>query len=216
MRLPSADDAKWVERAIAGVEAATGVQVVAAIVPRADDYPEATWRAFALAAALAALAAVWLDVGRPDWATPRVLLGQALAILAAGGLAAIAARALPVVRRLFVREARARHAVRQCAERLFLARELFATPGRDAVLILVAALERRVVVVPDAGYRGRIATDEWRAVVDAMTPHLGRGRSREAFEAGLVALEALLVDKGFRPGERVNRIDDTLLRGAAP
>jgi uncharacterized membrane protein len=214
--LIGSDDAKAIERDIAAIERATGVQVVAAIVPRADDYPEAPWRAFALAAALAALVACAVDVGRPDWVTPAALLAQALVILAAGGLAAIAARYVPACRRVFVREGRMQGEVRQCAEVTFLSRELFATPHRNAVLILVANLERRVVVVPDVAYRARVSTAEWQSIVDRMTPHLRAGDPRGAFGAGLAALQALLVAKGFTPGDGVNRLPDAFIRGEAP
>ena len=210
------DEAKAIEREIAKVEAATGAQVVAAVVPRADDYPEAPWRAFALAAALAALVVFALDVLRPEWVTRGALLAQGLAILGCGALAAIAARSMPACRRLFVGASRAQAEVRQCAEVMFLTRELFATPQRRAILILVAQMERRVVVVPDAGYRGSIATDEWRAIVEAMTPRLREDRLAEAFAAGLGSLHALLLDKGFRAGDGANPLADALVRAPAP
>ena len=208
-------EAKAIEQDIAAVEAATGAQVVAAYVPRADDYPEAPWRAFALAAALAALIAWAVDVVRPDWVTPAALLAQALSILGAGGLGAIAARYVPAIRRVFVRAGRMQGEVRQCAEVMFLARELFATPNRNAVLILVAELERRVVIVPDVAYRGRVSTAEWQAIVDRMTPQLAGRATREAFGTGLAALKALLVAKGFTPGDGVNRLPDGFVRGEA-
>lgn len=210
------DDAKAIERELAAVEAATGVQVVAAVVPHADEYPEAPWRAFALGAAVAALFAWALGMGRPDWLMPASLLAQALVILAAGALAAIAARIVPAVRRRFVGEGRARQEVRQCAESMFLSRELFATPGRDAILILVAQGERRVVIVPDVAYRGRVSTAEWQAIVDRMTPPLRRGAFREAVATGLAALQLLLVAKGFGPGDGRNTVPDALVRGDAP
>lgn len=210
------EEAKGIERRIGEVEAATGVQVVAAIVPQADAYPEAQWRAFALAVSLAALGAVALDVGRPDWLTTGALLVQALVILGAGALAALLARYVRAVRRRFIREGRGRAETRQCAEGMFLVRELFATPQRTTVLILVAELERQVVVVPDTGHARRIAAQEWQRVVDAMTPLLHAGRTAAAFDAGLGVLQSLLLAKGHGPGDRANRVADALIRGEAP
>jgi uncharacterized membrane protein len=210
-----ANEARWIEHRIAEVEAATGVQVVTAVVPIADDYPEAPWRAFALFAAMSALGVWALELAQPDGSTSLALLRHSLAILGAGAAGWILARFVPALRRAFIRDARAQAEVRQCAEALFLTRELFATPARTTVLILVSALERRVVVVPDAGYRGRVSTAEWRGVVEAMRPALHRGRLAEGFEQGLVALQALLVARGFTAGDGVDRVPNALVRGEA-
>jgi putative membrane protein len=174
------------------------------------------WRAFALGASVAALAALAIDIGRPDWLSASALLLQAIIILGAGALAGAAAYWWPWFARLFLGAARARAEVRQCAEGLFLSRELFATPRRDAVLILVSLFEHRVVVVPDAFYRGRVTSAEWEQVVDRMTPLLKAGRTAEAFSAGLAALEGLLAAKGLERGEPHNALPDALLRGEAP
>ena len=212
------DEAAGIERRIADVEARTGVQLVAAVVPRADAYPEIPWRAFALGASIAAFIAVVLDVGRPDWLSAKALLVQALAILAGGAIAGVASLWLPRFARWFVGDARATVEVRQCAESLFLSRELFATPRRDAVLVLVSEFERRVVIVPDVYCRGRVTAQEWETVVAAMTPKLRAHRTGDAFLAGLDAIDALLAGKGFAPAEGTarNALADTLLRGEAP
>lgn len=214
------EEAKAIERRIADVEARTGVQIVAAAVPRADLYPELPWRAFALGASLAGLIALAIDIGRPDWLSAQALLMQTLAILSGGAIAGLAATRLPWFAKLFLGTERAKAEVRQRAESLFLTRELFATPRRDAVLILVSQFEHRVVVVPDVYCRGRVTTPEWEAVVAQMTPGLREGRTADAFSAGLAAIEALLAGKGFAKAEgpeaRRNVLPDTLLRGEAP
>jgi len=99
---------------------------------------------------------------------------------------------------------------------MFLSRELFATPHRDAVLILVAELERVVVIVPDVAYRGRVSAAEWQGIVERMTPRLAAGRVREAFGEGLAALQALLVAKGFAPEDGASHLPDRFVRGEAP
>ena len=208
--------ARAIEQRIRAIEAATGVQVIAAVVPRADDYVEAHWRAFALGTAAAALAAVAVDLGRPDWPASGALLAQALVILGAGALAGTLARFVPALRRLLIGPLRGQHEARQCAEAMFLERELFATPSRTAVLILVAELERAVVVLPDTGHRSRIAEEAWGGVVGAMLPPLRAGQAARAFDAGLAALEALLLAHGHRPGAGGTGIDDALVRGEAP
>jgi putative membrane protein len=194
------EEAGEVERRVAALEARTGVQVVAAVVERSDHYPEIPWAAFALGVSAAALATAVAAGLRPGWEGGAGGLLQAVAILAAGGATALAAAASPGLARLFLRRPRAEGEVLQRAESLFLEREVFRAPGRTGVLILASRFERRVVVVPDAGFRGRVAPEEWGAVVEAMRPALAAGRAGAAFLAGLDALEALLARRGFAPG----------------
>ena len=183
----------------------------------ADLYPELPWRAFALGASLAGLIALAIDIGRPDWLSAQALLMQTLAILSGGAVAGLVAMRVPSFAKLFLGLERAKAETRQCAESLFLTRELFATPRRDAVLILVSQFEHRIVIVPDVYCRGRVTTSEWEAVVAQMTPKLREGRTADAFSAGLGAVEALLTGKGFvaTADARGNVLPDTLLRGEA-
>ena len=190
-------EANAIAARIAAIEARTGVQVVAAVVGRAARYPEARWKAFALAVAFAAAGVVawaWL---RPGWSVMGAPLGGTVAILGAGIASALIATWSERCERLFVRHNRAEVEVGQYAEGLFLARELYATPSRTAVLLVVSLLERVVVVHADRGFAGRIAADEWDGVVAPMTVALRAGQRAAAVEAGLDALEALLVDRGF-------------------
>jgi putative membrane protein len=214
------EEAKAIERRIADVEGRTGVQIVTAVVARADLYPELPWRAFALGASLAGLIALAIDIGRPDWLSAQALLMQTLAILGGGAVAGLIATRATSFAKLFLGAERAKAEVRQCAESLFLTRELFATPRRDAVLILVSQFEHRVVIVPDVYCRGRVTTSEWEAVVAQMTPKLREGHTADALLAGLGAIEALLTGKGLaateRADARTNVLPDTLVRGEAP
>jgi putative membrane protein len=188
MRLqPAESDA--IARRIASVEARTGVQVLAAVVPRSDSYVELPWKAFALGASLGALGVVAADVS-----APAVL--HAVAMLGSGAIGALLAIFVPPFARLFLREARSHAEVKQYAESLFLRRELFATRGRTAVLILVSEFERRVEIFSDTGLHGRIGEAEWRHVIDTMVPHLRETGPFHALDAGIVAVERLLGAKG--------------------
>lgn len=209
----AATDAAAIERRVAAFEARTGVEIVAAVERRSDLYPEVPWRAFALGASLAALGSLTGDLLHPGWTTPGALLAQAVSILGAGLIAAVAAMLAPGIARLFIRAGRMQEEVRQRAEVVFLRRELFATPHRDALLVLVSRFERCVVIVPDVAYRDRVSTAEWQAVVQAMMPSLAAGRLVEAFDAGFGAIEALLASKGFAGRHARERLPDTLLQG---
>ncbi|HVE48005.1 MAG TPA: hypothetical protein VNG69_00125 [Casimicrobiaceae bacterium] len=212
----SAEEAAAIERAIGALETRFGIEIVAAIVPRADGYPEIPWRAFALGASVAALAALAIDIGRPDWMSAQALLLQALTILGVACLTGGLAHFWPPFARLFLGSLRAKGEVRQCADTMFLSRELFATPRRDAVLVLVSAFERRVIVLPDVSHRGRVSAVEWETVVDRMTPLLRNGRIGDAFNAGLSAIDVLLASKDVGQARGANTLRDTFVRGDAP
>jgi putative membrane protein len=191
-------DVAAIEARIRAFEARTGAEAVTAIVERSDRYHGLRWRAFALGVALAALFVILLDILLPDWMTARAILYAVATILGSGLAFALLATLWPAFERLFLQRERAEAEACQRARSLFLARDLFATPNRNAVLLLVSRFERSAVVFGDTAYAGRVSAGEWQAIVDAMTPPLRSGDVRRAFTAGLDALEAVLVEKGFR------------------
>ena len=197
-----------VEARIAEVEARTGVQVVAAIVGRSDPYPEIAWKAFAMGAALAALAVAWLDVLHPDWVRHRALWSSVAPILGTAAASAILTLILPVYGRMYLTRARRAREVRQCAQAMFAERQLARTRRRDAVLLLASVFERKVELLADTGFDGRIDTREWRRVIDAMTPLLAGARPGDALSRGVEAIETLLVAKGFAGPLPGNEIPD--------
>jgi len=191
------DQSKAIEALVAGVESRTGVQVVVAVVEKSDNYVELPWKAFALGASVASLAVVLLDVLRPQWVTADTALIHAVAILGTAASLALVAVFVRPFARLFLREARGHVEVKQHAQSLFLTRELFRTERRTAVLVFLSEFERRIEILPDVGLHGRIRDSDWRLVIDMMSPELRRVQPARAIEAGLRAIEELLVSKGF-------------------
>ena len=145
---------------IARVHAATGVRMVTAEIGKADTYEELPWKAFTLGVSLAALAVAGADVLRPQWVTPHATILSVAILLATGALAALLAIFVSAFGRLFLHGARCELEVGQYAQALFLRRELFKTPHRDAVLILVSRFERRVHILPDTGLIGTVGEAE--------------------------------------------------------
>jgi putative membrane protein len=190
-------EADAVETRIARVEACSGAEVVTAVVGRSDAYPELAWKAFALGAVVAALLVVALDYWRPDWATTHAAWFNVAPVLAAGAVSALLAIAIPEYGRLFLDRVRSAGEVRRYAQALFLERRLFRTRSRNGVLVLASLYERKVEVVADSGFDGRIDDADWTDVIDAMTPGLVEGRPAEALLRALDRLEAMLVAKGF-------------------
>jgi uncharacterized membrane protein len=193
----STSDIAAIEARIRAIEARTRAQVVVALVARTDRFHGLRWRAFALGAAAAAFVVVLLDVARPDWVTSRTAIVTAAAIIGAGLACTVLATFMPAFERLFLSWTRAQAEVRRRATSLFFERELFATPRRNAVLLLAGRFERAMAVVGDSAYRDRIDAAGWQRVVDAATAGMAAGDARKAFLAGLDALESLLVAQGF-------------------
>ena len=196
------------EQAIAGLEAQTGVQLVTAVIGKADSYVELPWKAFALGTAFAALALVVADALSPRWTGADSALIFAVAILGAGAVSALLAVAAPAYARLFLRATRRDLEVRHYAQAFFLRRELFATRGRNGILLLVALFERKVEILPDVGLHARFDGAEWRTVIDAMTPLLRERRCFGALQQGVARLQALLLAKGMSAASGGNELAD--------
>jgi uncharacterized membrane protein len=182
---------------IARVHAATGVRVVAAEIGKADTYDDLPWRAFGLGVALAALLVVVGDQIL-EWQTPLSTMLSVVIMLAVGALAALLAIFIPAFGRLFLHGAQCEREVGQYAQALFLRRELFKTPHRDAILILVSRFERCVHILADTGLHQSIADSEWQAVIERMKPALRNARTADALKVGLEVVEEILVRTGYR------------------
>jgi putative membrane protein len=141
-----------IRQRVAALESATGVELVAAVIPRADSYPEIPWRAFALGASLAGAAAVVRALLEPGWSPLDAAAGTAVTMLSAGGAAALLTVWAAPFARLFLPRARRQAEVLQYAQATFLEGDLHRTRRRDAILLLVSLFEREVVG-PRAGDR---------------------------------------------------------------
>ncbi|MBI5611506.1 MAG: TPM domain-containing protein [Gammaproteobacteria bacterium] len=196
-------------RRIAEIEARTGAEIVTTLVAKCDHYPEIPWKAFALGASAAALIVAALTVAKPGWSlwSP---LPISTSILGAGLVAALLTVFWPAFARLFLGRERAAGEVLQYAESLFLKEQLFQTRARTGILLLVAQFERRVAIVPDRAIRARLAPEALDGVIARMTPLLAGGRTAQAFEAGLAALDELLRARGFIGGDGDNELPDRL------
>ncbi|MEP7208341.1 MAG: hypothetical protein ABI920_15495 [Casimicrobiaceae bacterium] len=193
-------EARNIESRVAAVEAATGVQVVCAVHARADSYPEAPWRAFAMGTVMTALAAFATDVARPDWVAAGTVQLALLALLGVGLAAAAATIVFPSWARLFIGGPRLVVEVDERARALFVTAGLARTPGSHAVLVFTSLFERRVAIVADRAFDTRVAAEDWQAVVAAMGRLLAAGDTERALVAGLDVLVARLSSAGFVAG----------------
>ena len=207
------DEALALNAIVVRLEVRTGVQVVPAVIGKADSYAEIPWKAFALGASFSSLGIVVIDRLRPDWVTASTALTHAVSVLGAAAICALLAAFVQRFARLFLRRSRAQAEVRQYAESLFLRRALFATRGRTGILVLVSLFERRIEIIADTGFTGRVSEAHWNGVIAAMTPHLRNARSFEALRDALGAIEALLATEGFeRSAADTNELPDSAIQ----
>jgi putative membrane protein len=206
-----------VKQRVARLERSTGVEVIAAVIARADSYPEIPWKAFALGASLALLAAVAAALTAPGWEAAEAIVETAVAALAAGAAAALATIWIAPLARLFLSRARRQAEALQYAQAMFLDAGLQRTPRRDGILLLVSRFEHEVVVLADRGVRDRIDAAGLDAVVAAVTAALKRGQVKDALLDGLARLEETLAASGFRaqPGEP-DEVADRLIQQKGP
>lgn len=177
------------DRRIAEVEKRTGAQIVLSIIHRSDTYAELPWKAFALGAAVAGLAAVVFDLLLTGWNSGLAVLFAVVSVLATGAACALLCIAFPKFAWFFLDAHRAEVETRQYADSLFLSREVFATRGRTGLLLLVSMFERQVVLLPDIGLSKRLSKESMHHIVSRMTAVLAGGQVGLALEKGLKGLE---------------------------
>jgi putative membrane protein len=173
------------EECVARVERDTEGEIVLLVVHACDEYGSVGWRFGVVLAALAYLGAVLIA---PSWNFWVYLLVQAGAL----GLGHLLARFEPLRRRLLP-SALMEERLHQRARRAFSEQGLERTRGRTGVLILVATLERRVVVLGDSGINAVLDPDEsWQQVIDEAVAGLRAGRPVEGLEAAVERCGAML------------------------
>jgi len=206
-----------IRQRVAALERATGVEAVAAVIARADSYPEIPWKAFALGVSLAALAAVAAALFEPGWEAAGAMVETTVAVLAVGAAAALATVWIAPWARLFLARSRRETEVLQYAQAMFLETGLFRTTQRNGLLLLVSLFEHQVVVVADQGARDRLGAAELDPVVLAVTARLKQGTLKDALLDGLARLEETLAARGFRvQAGDVNEIADTVIQRRGP
>ena len=173
----SGEERDVLNQKVTAAEKRTGAQIVLAIIERSDSYAELPWKAFALGTSGAGLLVFLMNM---MWPLPDPVMAALLAIvimLATGAGFALLSVFVPDFARLFLHSHRAEVETMQYAKSLFLSRELFGTPERRAVLLLVSLFERRIVILPDAGLRLKISQDATEKIIAHMCAFLKSGKT---------------------------------------
>ena len=195
------------------LEKNTGIEFLAAVVDKCDHYPEIPWKAFALGTALSAMLVLAQSALRPDWVSNYTALIQCMVVLGVGTVAALLTVVWPGWARCFLDKTRAEGEMRQYAQSLFLAHDIFKVPDRCGILLVVGLFERQVVILPDRGIESRLPAAALTDAIAAMIPYLKQGNRFQALSEGLSRLEAYLKEAGFKAREDgADRIPEALLQ----
>lgn len=217
MTILTAPEAEAINREVARIEARTGVEIVAVVTRKSNHYPQIPWKAFALGAALAAIAFVIADLLHPSWPSSHLALVEAVAILGTGATLAVLTVFSPAAARIFLRGPRRDLEVHRYAHERFLRHEVFATRSRTGVLLLLSLFERKIEIVADRGYDGRIGAAEWRRAIVRIAPVAATLGPAAALQEGLTAIESLLVEHGYAgTAGDVNELPDAPREEAGP
>jgi len=209
----SEDETQRLNARIRQLEKDTGVEVVAAVVGKCDNYPEIPWKAFASGVAFSSLALLLQAMLRPDWMSSYGALVHTVIVLGVGATMVLLTAAWSGWARCFLDRTRAASEMRQYAQSLFLEHDVFATRGRTGLVLLVGLFERQVVILTDSGLDARLPSEGLQPVIAAMTADLKRGDRFRALNQGLSILEKSLRRAGFEPAaDETDQISEALIQ----
>ena len=197
-------DRAAVRAALVAAESRTSGEIVPVVLERSDSHPDARW----IVALGALLLGTALLSSRLPWDVPPLLLACQAAL---GALGWLLAWLLPDLQRLVVSEARATHVAEEQAALEFHRQGLTRTRDATGVLLFVSLLERRVIVLGDAGIHARVGDEHWTATTRAVLDGIARGSLRDGLVAGIERCGAVLAEHfPLRPGDR-NELADRLV-----
>lgn len=205
----SDDDRGRLNRLIADIEKSKNTQIVLAIIQRSDSYAELPWKAFALGVSITGLLVFILNLFSLDWYSWISVLIVITFTLSGGAVFALLTVLIPGFAKLFLSSFRAEVEVQQCAESMFLSKELFATSQRRGILLLVSLFERKIVILPDKGMRDQLTKETMHGIITQMTMFLKRNEITQAFKAGLEQLSYSLETNIQGPNK--NELSDEII-----
>jgi len=209
----SKDETQRLNGRIRQLEKNTGVELVAVVVGKCDNYPEIPWKAFALGVAFSSLAWMIQAMLRPDWLSSDSALIHTIIVLGVGTIMALLTATWSGWARCFLDKTRAASEMRQYAQSLFVEREVFATRDRTGLVLLMGLFERQVVILADSGIDARLPSGALQTVIDAMTPELKQGDRFRALNRGVSVMEEGLRAAGFEsPADATNQIPEALIQ----
>jgi len=195
---PQAEQEK-VAAAVREAEQLTAGEIVPYVVGRSDHYESAEWRGGFILWCVAFLAMSLLPRATGAWMRFDALT-VAAATLLAGGAGMLLVRTVPGLKRLLAGNHLMARRVEQRAAEAFISEEVFATPKRTGILIFLSLLERRVMVIGDAGINSRVESGAWNGIIRGVVDAIGRGAPADGLAEAIRSCGALLAGHGVGRG----------------
>ncbi len=193
-------EAARIDEATRRAESKSRGEIVTVAVPASGSYDGAPWRG----AAFGALGAEMI-LGLVEWLAglwgPPLPLWPVLAAALGGAVGYALSASVPAIRRWLAPAEEIDRQVGLRARAAFLDHEVFRTRDRSGVLIFLSLLERRAVVLGDAGINARVAEGEWGRIVADLARGMGAGRPADALVGAIDACGDLLDRAGLERRE---------------
>ncbi len=200
-RLFTPADQDRIAAAVAAAEGQSAGEIVPYVVQQSDMYEDASWRAALLGAFLALGVMVLLRQYTNAWLPEFITI--AFIVVVAAGAGFILTDLIPAMTRLLAGKALIELRISQRAAEAFIAEEIFNTRDRTGILIFISLLERRVLVIGDAGINAKVKQEEWDAVASRVANGLCSGKPAEGLLAAIEQCGVLLQKRGVE-----RRVDD--------
>ena len=209
-RLFSEADRARIQAAVRGAEGKTAGEIVPFVVERSDAYEAADWRGGALVGTAIASAVAALHELTDIW-LPFDFAGLVLLVIVCFVAGMLAVRFIPALKRLFTGSDDMGHHVGRRAAEAFVAEEVFKTRDRTGILLFVSLLERRVLVVGDAGINARVQKSDWDGIVAMIVDGLKSGAPTDGLVRAIGACGDLLERQGVaRKSDDTDELSDGL------
>lgn len=167
-------DLDRIATAVKEAEHKTSGEIVPYVVDRSDDYDEAVWRGGFLCAMIALSVFLVARLFTDQWLPSTITI--ILIIFAAAGVGLFLVKFIPALKLFFAGGDDIERRVSQCAKEAFLTEEVFKTRDRTGILIFLSLLEKRVVVMGDAGINAKVAESEWKEIVQRIVDGMRAGK----------------------------------------
>lgn len=185
-----------IEKAVSIAEEKTSGEIVPYVVSKSDDYEEAEWRGGFICVVVFLAVVVVLHEFTDIW-PPVEWPSMVLAGLLTGIIGILLVKFIPAVKRVTAGQSLMEERVGSKAAEAFLSEEVFQTRDRTGILLFLSLLERRVVVLGDAGINAKVEEGAWSKVVEKILQGIRSGRAADGLVDAIEQSGKLLEQHGL-------------------